>query len=81
MSANRAQQRFAILGVIIAVFTPFSVRAARDLGWIPSKTASVVIVAALGLFCIGGGILAYRVTQAQVRRDLDEVENAGKAGR
>ena len=73
-----AQQRFAYLGVFIPMFTIFGVRAAKVYGWMPSKTAAYVFVVAIGLFCIAGGIIAYRTTQAQVRRDLDEVQNAGK---
>ena len=78
MRQSAQQQRFAILGVMIAVFTPAAVRAARQFGWIPSRTAAIVFALVVGLFCIIGGIIAYRTTQRQVRRDLDEVQNAGK---
>ena len=77
MSAS-TQQRFAYVGVFIPMFTIFGVRAAKTYGWIPSNTAAYVFVAAIGLFCIAGGIIAYRVTRAQVRRNLDEVRNAGR---
>jgi hypothetical protein len=76
--SRTGQQRFAILGVMVAVFTPAAVRAAREFGWIPSKTGAIAFAVAIGLFCIVGAIIAYRTTQAQVRRDLDEVQNAGK---
>ena len=75
------QQRFAVLGALIPMFTIFAVRAAKQYGWVPSKGATTVFVMAIGLFCIAGGILAYRTTQAQVRRDLDEVRNAGRIKR
>ena len=78
MKHSAQQQRFAILGLFIAVFTPFAVRAAKEYGWIPSRTTATIFAVVIGLFCIAGGIFAYRTTQAQVRRDLDEVQNAGK---
>ena len=79
--SQRTQQRFAILAVVIAVFAPFAVRAARQAGWIPSKQASVVFAIVMAVCCIVGGFIAYRTTQIQVRRDMDEVNSAGKADR
>ena len=78
MKQSAQQQRFAILGVFIAIFTPFAVRAAKEYGWVPSRTAAIVFAVAVGLFCIVGAIIAYRTTQARVRRDLDDVQNTGK---
>ena len=79
--SNRAQQRFAILAVVIAVFAPLSVRAAKQLGWMPSKEASIVFAILIAAFCIVGGFIAYRTTQMQVRRDMDEVNSVGKVDR
>jgi uncharacterized membrane protein YidH (DUF202 family) len=71
-----AQQRFVVFGALIPMFTIFAVRAAKEYGWMPSKGATMVFVVAIGVLCVAGGIIAYRTTQAQVRRDLDEVQNA-----
>jgi hypothetical protein len=75
------QQRFALLGAFIPMFGIFGVRAAKEIGWIPSEGAAIAFAIAVGIFSVGGGIIAYRTTQAQVRRDLDEVQNAGRINR
>ena len=79
--SHRAQQRFATLTVVIAAFAPLSVRAAKQLGWIPSKEPSVIFAILMAAFCIVGGFIAYRTTQMQVRRDMDEVNSVGKVDR
>ena len=79
--SHRAQQRFAILAVVIAVFAPLSVRAAKQLGWMPSKEAGAAFAILMAAFCILGGFVAYRTTKMQVRRDMDEVNSGGKVER
>jgi uncharacterized membrane protein len=76
--SQSAQQRFAILGAMIPMFAVFGVRAAKEYGWSPSKAAAGVFVIGIGLFCIAGGIIAYRTTRAQVRRDLKDLQNTGR---
>ena len=78
MSHSAQQQRYAVLGLVIAVFAPLGVRAAKEFGWMPSRSAAIVFAIAVGLFCILGAVIAYRATQAQVRLDLDDMKNAGK---
>ncbi len=76
-----SQQRFAVLGAFLPLFVIFTERGAKELGWVPSKPEAIVFAIAIGLVCVAGGVIAYRTTQVQVRRDLDEVRNAGRTQR
>ena len=75
------QQRFAFLGLVLAMAAPLGVRLAKEAGWLASPYAPPLFAAAMAIFCIAGGIIAYRTTRAQVRADLDEAQSAGRVNR
>jgi hypothetical protein len=72
------QQRFAFLGIVFAIGAPLGVRLAKQAGWLASPWAAPVFAVSVGAFCVVGGIIAYRMTRAQVRRDLEDLQNTGK---
>ena len=72
------QQRYAFLGVLLAVSAPLGVRFAKEAGWLASPLAAPIFAGAMAVFCVVGGVIAYRSTRAQVKRDLEDVQNTGK---
>jgi hypothetical protein len=73
--------RWGFLGIALCLFATPLARLSVEHHWTVSPTVIEIVLGVAGLGCIFGAAIAYRFTQKQVRRDLEDVQNAGRVKR
>ena len=75
---RNSPSRLSLFGACVMLMAVPLSRFAQEHGWIPNKTTAEIVLGGIGLGCIFGAWIAYRSSQRQVKRDLEEVQSAGK---
>ena len=63
-----ASQRWAIVAVVFGFGAPFATGLAKSAGYLPSREGLMAGMIGLGVVCILGGVIAYRMAMAQHRK-------------